>query len=99
MLPGENHRDRVLTADEEERYLEGIRATMRGDQPIAPADPFLLRDVAAVLLDCGVRPDERFRLQWEHVRDGALHVPFGKTENARRTIPLTPRLVAWKSPL
>ena len=112
MLPGENHRDRVLTADEEERYLEGtaavgdaiqqaylsalegIRATMRGDQPIAPADPFLLRDVAAVLLDCGVRPDECFRLQWEHVRDGALHVPFGKTEHARRTIPLTPRLVA-----
>jgi integrase len=28
------------------------------------------------------------------VRDGALHVPFGKTENARRTIPLTPRLAA-----
>jgi hypothetical protein len=26
MLPGENHRDRVLTADEEERYLEGTAA-------------------------------------------------------------------------
>src|ERR1022692_1192829 len=51
MLPGENHRDRVLTPDEDERYLEGtaavgeaiqqaylsalegIRATMRGQQP------------------------------------------------------------------
>ena len=112
MLPGENHRDRVLTADEEARYLEGtaavgeaiqqaylsalegIRATMRGEHPIAPADPFRLRDVAMVLLDCGLRPDECFRLRWEHVRDGALHVPFGKTENARRTIPLTPRLAA-----
>jgi integrase len=112
MLPGENHRDRVLTADEEERYLDGttvvgesiqeaylsalqgIRAAMRGEQPTVPTDPFLLRDVATVLLDCGLRPDECFRLQWEHVRDGALHVPFGKTENARRTIPLTPRLVA-----
>jgi integrase len=28
------------------------------------------------------------------VRDGALHVPFGKTENARRRIRLTPRLLA-----
>src|SRR5579871_7049161 len=74
--------------------LEGIRATMRGQQPIAPDDPFLLRDVATVLLDCGLRPDECFRLRWEYVRDGALHVPFGKTANARRTIPLTPRLAA-----
>ena len=71
--------------------LEGIRATVRGQQPIEPVDPFLLRDVATVLVDCGLRPDECFRLRWEHVRDGALHVPFGKTKNARRTIPLTPR--------
>ena len=107
MLPGENHRDRVLSADEEVRYLEaataigediqesyrraleGIRATMRGKQPIRPDDPFLLRDVATILIDCGLRPEECFRLRWEHVRDGAVHVPFGKTENARRTIPLT----------
>ena len=112
MLPGENHRDRVLTGDEETRYLEataavgeaiqeayrsaleGIRASVRGEQPIRPADPFLLRDVATVLLDCGMRPDECFRLRWENVRDGALHVPFGKTKNARRTIPLTPRAAA-----
>jgi site-specific recombinase XerD len=51
LLPGENHRERVITADEERRYmeaatnighgitdaywraLEGIRATMRGEQP------------------------------------------------------------------
>ena len=32
-----------------------------------------------------------FRLRWEHVRDGAVHLPFGKAENARRTIPLTER--------
>jgi integrase len=25
------------------------------------------------------------------VRDGAVHVPFGKTQNARRSVPLTPR--------
>lgn len=112
MLPGENHRDRVLSADEQTRYLEasaavgeatqqaywsaleGTRASVRGEQPIRPSDPFLLRDAATVLLDCGVRPDECFRLRWENVRDGALHVPFGKTSNARRTIPLTPRAAA-----
>jgi integrase len=112
MLPGENQRDRVLSADEEARYLEaataigediletyrraleGIRATMRGEQPTRPEDPFLLRDAATVLIDCGLRPEECFRLQWEHVREGALHIPFGKTENARRTIPLTQRAAA-----
>jgi integrase len=112
MLPGENQRNRVLTAEEETRYLdaatdigngilesylralEGIRATMRGELPIRPEDPFLLRDAATLLIDCGLRPEECFRLRWEHVRDGAVHVPFGKTENARRTIPLTPRAAA-----
>lgn len=76
------------------RSLEGIRATKPGEGPIRPEDPFLLRDVTTVLIDCGLRPEECFRLQWEHVRDGAVHVPFGKTENARRTIPLTPRAAA-----
>jgi integrase len=112
MLPGENHRERVLSADEEARYLEaaaaigegtleahrraleGIRATMRGKQPIQPEDPFLLRDSSTILIDCGLRPEECFRLQWEHVRDGAVHIPFGKTKNARRTIPLTLRASA-----
>lgn len=112
MLPGENHRDRVLTGEEETRYLnsaatvgdnildahrralEGIRATERGEEPIEPRDPFLLRDVTTILIDCGLRPEECFRLRWEHVRDGAVHIPFGKTENARRTIPLTQRTAA-----
>ena len=109
MLRGENHRDRVLSADEEASYLraataigagiqesyqralEGIRAKLRDQQPIKPEDPFLLRDVATVLIDCGLRPEECFRLRWEYIRDGSAQVPFGKTENARRTIPLTQR--------
>ena len=71
--------------------LEGIRATSRGEQPIKPEDPYLLRDVGTVLLDCGLRPEECYRLRWEHVRDNALHIPFGKTANARRSIPLPNR--------
>jgi len=76
------------------RALGGIRAVQRGKTPIKPQDPFLLRDVATVLLDCGLRPEECFRLRWENIRGDAAHVPFGKTENARRTIPLTPRASA-----
>lgn len=73
------------------RALEGIRATQRGEQPIEPQDPFLLRDVATILVDCALRPEECFRLRWEYVRDGALHIPFGKTDNARRAVPLSER--------
>lgn len=80
--------------DAYEQALEGIRATQRGEQPIKPQDPFLLRDVATVLLDCGLRPEECHRLRWEYVRDGALHIPFGKTANARRSIPLPSRSAA-----
>ncbi len=112
MLPGENHRDRVLTSAEEVRYLAaaqqigeeiiaayqraltGIRARLRGEQPIAPQDPYLFRDVTSLLLDTGMRPDECYRLRWEHVRDGAIYVPYGKTSNARRVLPLTERAAA-----
>ena len=111
MLSGENHRERVLSHDDESLYLSatmdvaedlerryqralhGLRA-MRGNVPIKPEDPFLLRDVTSILLDCALRPEECFRLRWEDIRDGALHVLFGKTSNARRRIPLTERVAA-----
>jgi hypothetical protein len=81
MLPGENERDRVLTDDEEGRYLlaaaqvgagieeayrralTGIRAH-KGETPIKPEDPYLFRDVTTILIDCGLRPEESFRLRW-----------------------------------
>ena len=51
----------------------------------------MLRDVVRLLLDCGLRPEECYGLRWEHVRDDALHIPVGKTANARRSIPLPNR--------
>jgi integrase len=44
-----------------------------------------------------LRPEECFRAQWENVwfangRHGVLFVPFGKTQAARRAIPMTPRV-------
>jgi len=80
MLKGENQRDRVLTADEEKKYL----------RQAAP----LLRDVATVLIDCALRPEECFRLKRVHVQHGNLEIPWGKTENATRKIPMTPRVDA-----
>ena len=72
--------DGILAAYE--RALEGIRATARDEQPIKPDDPFLLRDVATVLLDCGLRPEECYRLRWEHVRDNAA--PYSLREDGER---------------
>jgi len=78
MLKGENQRDRVLTSQEEKRYL-------------SQAAP-LLYDVAIVLVDCALRPEECFRLKPVHVQNGNLEIPWGKTENAVRKIPMIPRV-------
>ena len=78
---------------EYEQALSGIRATKRGKQPRKP-DAFLLRDMTTILIDCGLRPEECFRLRWTDIRNGALHILHGKTENARRVIPMTPRVLA-----
>ena len=80
MLSGERHRERVLTPAEESRYLN-------------EAQP-LLRDVATILVDCGLRPEECFRLKWENVRDGFIEIQYGKTDNARRRIPASKRVGA-----
>lgn len=84
-LPGERHRERVITPDEEARYLA--------------AAPESLASIATVLADTGMRPEECFRLRWESVtwlngRNGALLVTHGKTAAARRVIPMTPRVRA-----
>jgi integrase len=109
MIPGEAHRDRVVSVNEEKAYLDaarsigiaaleayqcalaGIRATERHQVPIKPRDPFLLRDAATILLDCGIRPDECFRLRWENHQNGVIEITYGKTDNARRRIPLSQR--------
>jgi integrase len=83
MLPGERHREHVVTPDEEARYLA--------------AAPEPLASVAAILIDTGLRPDECYRLQWESVswangRNGTLLVTHGKTAAARRVLPMTPRV-------
>src|SRR5206468_8681852 len=58
------------------------------------SDPSLLHDVTSILLNCGLRPEECFRLRPENVRDGNIEIHYGKTDNARRRIPMTPRVQA-----
>ncbi|PYX61473.1 MAG: hypothetical protein DMG74_22545 [Acidobacteria bacterium] len=92
LLPGERYRERVITPDEEMRYLTA-------------ASP-LLGDVSTVLADSGMRPDECYRFRWENVtwvngRNGSLLITHGKTAAARRVLPMTPRVRAvlearWK---
>lgn len=85
MLPGERHRERVVTPNEEARYLASA------SEPLA--------SIAAVLADTGMRPEECFRLSWDAVtwvngRHGTLLVTHGKTAAARRVLPMTPRVRA-----
>jgi integrase len=83
MLSGECHRERVLTAEEEARYLTAASK--------------LLAEVATVLIDTGLRPEECYRLTWDSItwvngRNGTLLVTHGKTKAARRMLPLSPRV-------
>jgi integrase len=68
---------RVVSHEEQGRYL-------------AAANP-LLRDVAVLILETGMRPEEVYSIRIEDVhRDrGYLFVPKGKTRFARRNVPLT----------
>ena len=82
VLSGER-RQRVITFEEEARYLA------------AAPEPFA--SIAAVLADTRTRPEECFRLRWEHAtwlngRNGAPPVTHGKTAAARRVLPMTSRV-------
>jgi integrase len=93
MLSGEQHREFVLSQEEEAKYLA------------ASSEP--LASVATVLSDTGMRPEECYRLRWEYIiwvngRHGSLLVTHGKTAAARRSLPMTPRVRAlletrWKT--
>src|SRR5712691_2852016 len=83
MLSGESHRERVITPEEEARYLASANS--------------LLSEIATVLVDTGLRPEECYRALWDSItwvngRNGTLLVTHGKTKAARRVLPMTPRV-------
>jgi integrase len=79
LLPGENRRERVVSADEEKAYLAAAAPT--------------LRDFAVLEFDCGLRPEEAHRLQWSQIRAGSIEIHLGKTKAARRSVPASPRVM------
>jgi integrase len=85
-LPGEKTRDRVISFEEEQKYL-------------ACSGPNL-RALTILAVDTGMRPkSELFRLEWPEVQlessemmpNGYMKVKEGKTQSAERVLPLTPR--------
>jgi integrase len=83
LLRGERIRDRVVSHEEEKKYLA-----------VAP-EP--LASIVTVLFDTGLRADECFRLRWEAIswmngQHGTLAVTHGKSSAARRVLPMTPRV-------
>jgi integrase len=83
LLPGEKHRERVVSPEEEAKYLA--------------LTPEPLASLAAVLCDTGLRPEECFRLRWESItwtngRQGTFLVTHGKFAAVRRVLPMTPRV-------
>jgi integrase len=72
---------RVVSHQEQQRYL-GIACP-------------LLRDVATLIIETGMRPEEVFSIRNEnvHLECRYLFVPKGKTKFARRNVPLTDEAV------
>lgn len=80
LVKGENTRIRVLTEEEQRKYLEHC--------------PQPWKDCATIMLGTGLRPGEIFSLAWDDIllRDnfGMIQVRKGKSTAARRTLPMLP---------
>ena len=76
-LAEDNEQMRVLTFDEQRIYLSAA------SQP--------LRDIATIMLETGMRPEEVYRIHREnaHLEEGYICNPSGKTKAAKRKIPLS----------
>jgi integrase len=72
-----------------QRALAGIRATIRGEQPVKP-DAYLLLHVSVVLLGSGLRPEECYRLRWEQIQDDGIGISTGKGKGSKRRVPVLP---------
>lgn len=73
-LDENNQQERVLNREEEKLYL------MAASQP--------LQDIAVLMLETGMRPEEVCRIRREnvHLDQGYIFNPFGKTKAARRKV-------------
>jgi integrase len=76
-LDEDNEQTRVVSSDEEKKYL------------LAASQP--LQDIATMILQTGMRPEEVYRIRREnvHLEQGFLFNPYGKTKAAKRKVFLT----------
>lgn len=81
-LDEDNLQTRVLTREEENLYL------------LAASQP--LQDIARLMVETGMRPEEVCRIRRENVHDdqGYVFNPYGKTKAARRKVPLSETALA-----
>jgi len=79
LLAANNEKMRVVSIEEEKLYLAAC------SQP--------LHDIAVLMIETGMRPEELYRMRVENVNLEASYVfnPHGKTKAARRKLPLTKR--------
>jgi integrase len=70
-------RTRIISPEEEQAYLAAASLT--------------LRDIARIMLDTGMRPEEVFRIEVRHLdfNQRTVFNPFGKTAAARRKLTMT----------
>jgi len=80
--PGENQRTRVLTAEEEAKYLGKC------------GDPW--KTMATICIEIGLRPGEIFQLKVADISldDSTIRVTSGKSEAAKRELPITDAIYA-----
>lgn len=79
-LEEDNEQTRVLNAEEEKLYL------------LAASQP--LQDIATLMIETGMRPEEVRRIRRENVHLGEdiqpyIFNPYGKTKAAKRRVPLS----------
>lgn len=76
-LREDNEQTRVVTFEEQAKYLACATS--------------MLHDVATMILETGMRPEEVYRIRPEnvHLKDRYLFNPYGKTKAAKRKIRLT----------
>jgi len=81
-LPEDNEQMRVLDFNEQAKYLS--------------AGTPMLRDVATLILETGMRPEEVYRIVPEnvHLKEAYLYNPHGKTKAAKRSVPLNSEAIS-----
>ena len=81
-LAENNEQNRILTYDEQQKYLSAAND--------------ILKDIAGLMIETGMRPEEVYRIRSENasIDQRCLEIPYGKTQAAKRKLPLNSTALA-----